>query len=298
MNSHTYPYQELKANYSETETSMSDRRSIHGVWLIERLTGRNLISKAYTGMKIDMDLIAPFLSATFTFIDKASNEELTTIDTETNRYVWESSDHLLLVMVVSKAARIGHMRFILKYALNEFMRNEIPADVDVESMLKRWTGTPSTFKKFGNFVNELVEQFETTDEALVAGKCMDCLEVYNHIFRAIMRVKASNRARKKLMKRIKDLVEPLYERYLCLNDVVIDDSGVEVLGIDVYNVQYKVLRECLEELLRIVSDSAKEVITQKAFRDMIFENAIPYVKRDLNRLQTYAILDDVIRYLF
>ncbi|MHA1882939.1 MAG: hypothetical protein ACTSUO_07825 [Candidatus Thorarchaeota archaeon] len=277
---------------------MSDRRSIHGVWLIERLTGRNLISKAYTGVTIDMDLIAPFLSATFTFIDKASNEELTTIDTETNRYVWESSEHLLLVMVVSKAARLGHMRFILKYALNEFLRNEVPADVGVSSMLKSWTGAPSTFKKFGDYINTLVEQFEITDEALVAGKAMDCLEVYNHLFRAIMKAKFSKSAKKKLMKRVKERIEPLFERYLCLDEVVIDECGIEVLGIDVYNVQYKVLRECLEELLRIITDAAKKVMPEKTFREMIFEHAMPYVKRDLNRLQTYAILDDVIRYLF
>lgn len=277
---------------------MSDRRSIHGVWLIERLTGRNLISKAYTGVTIDMDLIAPFLSATFTFIDKASNEELKTIDTETNRYVWESSEHLLLVMVVSKAARIGHMRFILQYALNEFLRNEVPADVDVESMLKRWTGAPSTFKKFGNFVNELVEQFETTDEALLAGKSMDCLEVYNHLFRAILKVKVTKKTKKELIKRIRELAEPLSERYHCLAEVIFDENGVEVLGIDVYKVQYKLLRECLEEMLRIIADGVKGLVTPKAFRDMIFEHAMPYVKRDLNRLQTYAILDDVIRYLF
>jgi len=277
---------------------MSDRRSIHGIWLIERLTGRNLISKAYTGVSIDMDLIAPFLSATFTFIDKASNEELTTIDTETNRYVWESSEHLLLVMVVSKAARLGHMRFILQYALNEFLRNEVPDDVDVESMLKKWTGAPSTFKKFGSFVNELVEQFETTDEALVAGKSMDCLEVYNHLFRAIYKAKISKSTMKKLTKRVKEMAEPLFERYLCLNQVVFDETGVEILGIDIYNVQYKLLRECLEEMLRIITVAAKELLSAKAFNDMIFEHAMPYVKRDLSRLQTYAILDDVIRYLF
>ena len=245
-----------------------------------------------------MDLIAPFLSATHTFIDKASSEELKIIDTESNRYVWEANEHLLFVMVVSKAARIGHMRFILKFALNEFMRNEIPTDVDVASMLKSWTGAPSTFKKFGNFVNELVEQFETTDEALIAGKCMDCLEVYNHLFRAILRVRIAKRTKKKLIERIRELAEPLYDRYLCLNEVVFDENGIEVLGINVYNVQYKLLRACLEEMLRIITDVVKEIATPKAFRDMIFDHAMPYVKRDLNRLQTYAILDDVIRYLF
>lgn len=59
----------------ETEDIMSGRRAIQGIWLIERGSGRNLIAKAYTGIDIDMDLIAPFLSATHTFIDRASSEE-------------------------------------------------------------------------------------------------------------------------------------------------------------------------------------------------------------------------------
>ena len=69
---------------------MSVKQSILGVWLIERGSGRNLVSRCYSdAVKLDMDLIAPFLSATHTFIDKASNETLKTVDTETNRYVWK-----------------------------------------------------------------------------------------------------------------------------------------------------------------------------------------------------------------
>ena len=76
---------------------MSDKRTIHGIWLIERQTGRNIVSRAYSGIEIDMDLIAPFLSATHTFIDKASHENLRIIDTENSRYVWQENEHLLFV---------------------------------------------------------------------------------------------------------------------------------------------------------------------------------------------------------
>ncbi|MCK5151167.1 MAG: hypothetical protein KAQ65_04980, partial [Candidatus Thorarchaeota archaeon] len=124
---------------------MSDKRTIYGVWLIERQTGRNIVSRAYSGIEIDMDLIAPLLSATHTFIDKASHENLRIIDTETSRYVWQENDQLLFVMVVSKQARVGHMRFILEYALNEFMRKEIPPEVTVDTVLKDWHGNPQTF---------------------------------------------------------------------------------------------------------------------------------------------------------
>ncbi len=277
---------------------MSDRRLIQGVWLIERTTGRNLVSRAYSGIEIDMDLIAPFLSATHTFIDKASHENLRIIDTETSRYVWQENEFLLFVMVVSKAARIGHMRFILEYALNEFMRNEIPDGETIDEILNGWHGNPQTFNKFGNFVDELVTQFEETDEALLAGKSMDCLEVYSHLFRAILSIDVDKRTKKKLMKRIKQLSTPLIESNQCLQDVSIDDNGVEVLSIDVYKTNYTKLRDALEDLLRIISTATKEIATKEAFRDMIFEKAMVYVKRDLNRLETYAILDDVIRYLF
>ncbi|MHA1902419.1 MAG: hypothetical protein ACXADL_00090 [Candidatus Thorarchaeota archaeon] len=277
---------------------MSDKRAIHGVWLIERNTGRNLISKAYTDIEIDMDLIAPFLSATHTFIDRASNESLKTIDTETNRYVWQANEYLLFVMVVTKGARIGHMRFLLEFALSEFMRNEIPKGETIEDLLKHWHGAPTTFKKFGKFVDELINQYEVTDEALIAGKSMDCLEVYSHLFRAILRVEVDKKTKKKLARRIRKLVKPLLETSPCLAEVPIDENGVEVLAIDVYKTAYKDLRNALEDLLRVVAESTKEVTSPKAFRDMIFDHAMPYVKRDINRLQTYAILDDVVRYLF
>ncbi|MFW9920154.1 MAG: hypothetical protein ACFFED_11170 [Candidatus Thorarchaeota archaeon] len=277
---------------------MSDRRLIQGVWLIERTTGRNLVSRAYSGIEIDMDLIAPFLSATHTFIDKASHENLRIIDTETSRYVWQENEHLLFVMVVSKAARIGHMRFILEYALNEFMRNEIPDGETVDEILSGWHGNPQTFNRFGNFVDELVNQFEETDEALLAGKSMDCLEVYSHLFRAILSIKLDKKTKKKLMKRIKELSEPVIESNQCLQEVTIDENGVEVLSIDVYKTNYSKLRDALEDLLRIVATATKDLADKEAFRDMIFEHAMVYVKRDLNRLETYAILDDVVRYLF
>ncbi len=278
---------------------MSDKRSILGVWLIERGSGRNIVSRAYSeAVKLDMDLIAPFLSATHTFIDKASNETLRTIDTETNRYVWEANEHLLFVMVVSKAARLGHMRFLLEYALGEFMTNEVPEDTDVETMLKSWHGAPKQFQKFGNFVDELVTQYEVTDEVLLAGKSMDCLEVYSHLFRGIMRAKTSKAKKNKIVSTMKTYLEPLTDRYPFLSVAPIDTAGIEVLQIDVNEVPYHHLRDSLEELLRLLAKVTRENVTEKAYRDMIFDHVMCYVKRDIKRLQTYAILDDVIRYLF
>jgi hypothetical protein len=278
---------------------MSTKVSILGVWLIERGSGRNLVAKSYSeAVKLDMDLIAPFLSATHTFIDKASNETLKTVDTETNRYVWEANDQILFVMVVSKAARIGHMRFMLEYALAEFMNREVPSDSDIDTVLKNWHGAPDTFKKFGKFVDELVTQYEVTDESLLAGKSMDCLEVYSHLFRGIMKVKGGKKKKKAIVTRMKGLTEPLMDRYPFLIQVPIDVAGIEVLDIDVNNVAYQHLRDSLEELLRLLGKVVREKATPKAYRDMLFDHVMPYVKRDIQRLQTYAILDDVIRYLF
>jgi hypothetical protein len=278
---------------------MSTKVSILGVWLIERGSGRNLVSRAYSdAVKLDMDLIAPFLSATHTFIDKASNETLKTVDTETNRYVWEANDYLLFVMVVSKAARLGHMRFMLEYALNEFMNREVPPDSNIDTVLKNWHGAPNTFTNFGKFVDELVTQYEVTDESLVAGKSMDCLEVYSHLFRGIMRIKGGTQKKNAIVKRMKALTEPLIDRYPYLSQVPIDIAGIEVLDIDVQNVAYQHLRDSLEELLRLLGKVVREVVTPKVYRDMLFDYVMPYVKHDIQRLQTYAILDDVIRYLF
>lgn len=280
-------------------STMSVKQSILGVWLIERGSGRNLVARRYSdAVKLDMDLIAPFLSATHTFIDKASNETLKTVDTETNRYVWEANDYLLFVMVVSKAARLGHMRFMLEYALNEFMNREVPKNSDIATVLKNWLGSPTKFQKFGNFIDELVTQYEVTDESLVAGKSMDCLEVYSHIFRGMMKVKGGKQKKVAIVNRMKGFTEPLMDRYPFLARVPIDIAGIEVLDIDVNAVAYQNLRDCLEELLRLLGKAVREVITPKAYRDMLFDHVMPYVKHDIQRLQTYAILDDVVRYLF
>lgn len=277
---------------------MSNKRSVQGIWLIERGSGRNLVSRAYANIEIDMDLIAPFLSATHTFIDKASHESLKTIDTDTNRYIWKANDYLLFVMVVSKSARVGHMRFILEYAMNEFMKNQIPADKDIEMMLKQWHGRPGQFRKFGTFIDELVSQYEVTDESLVAGKSMDCLAVYSHLFRAIMRVRTDKETRRELVKRIKKSLKPIKAFYDFLNVVTVDSAGIEVLNIDVNTAPYKELRVALEEILKILSQVVKETVSKKAYQTMLFKHAMPYVKSDVERLQTYAILDDVIRHLF
>jgi hypothetical protein len=277
---------------------MSNKRSVQGIWLIERGSGRNLVSRAYANIEIDMDLIAPFLSATHTFIDKASHESLKTIDTDTNRYIWEANDYLLFVMVVSKSARVSHMRFILEYAMNEFMKNQIPADKDIEMMLKQWHGRPGQFRKFGTFIDELVSQYEVTDESLVAGKSMDCLAVYSHLFRAIMRVRTDKETRRELVKRIKKSLKPIKAFYDFLDVVTVDSAGIEVLNIDVNTAPYKELRVALEEILKILSQVVHETVSKKAYQTMLFKHAMPYVKSDVERLQTYAILDDVIRHLF
>ncbi|MFW9887393.1 MAG: hypothetical protein ACFFER_04385 [Candidatus Thorarchaeota archaeon] len=277
---------------------MSNKRSVQGLWLIERGSGRPLVSRAYTNIEIDMDLIAPFLSATHTFIDKTSQESLKTIDTDTNRYIWEANDYLLFVMVVSKSARVAHMRFILEYALNEFMKNQIPDGKDIETMLRQWHGKPDQFKKFGSFVDELVSQYEVTDESLVAGKSMDCLAVYSHLFRAIMRVRTDKDTRREIVKRIKKSLKPIKEFYGFLDVVTVDSAGIEVLNIDVNIAPYKELRVALEEILKILSQVVQETVSKKAYQTMLLKHAMPYVKSDVDRLQTYAILDDVIRHLF
>jgi hypothetical protein len=277
---------------------MSDRRSIHGIWLIERQTGMNLIARAYTGITIDMDLIAPFLSATHTFINRAANETLRTIDTDTHRYVWAANDELLFVMAVSKSARTGHMRFLLDYALNEFMHNEVPEGTDLPALLSAWEGNPTSFDRFAIFVDELVSQYEQSGESLVAGKTMDSLEVYNHLFRAIMEVEVDKRTRKKIVEQIRVQLQPLLETYPFLSVVPVDEAGIEVLNIDVYTVDYRALRNALESMLKAVAEVIRKVAGEDAYRNMIFDHAMPYVKNDIGRLETYAILDDVVRYLF
>ncbi len=279
---------------------MSLRRSILGIWVIERHTGRNLVARAYGGIDVDMDLIAPFLSATHTFIDKASNESLQTIDTVNSRYVWVRNDHLLLVMIVSKAARIGHMRFLLKYALKEFVDTMIPKGRDLGEFLSEWKGNPETFASFGAFLDELVEQYEMTDESLVAGKSMDSLEVYNHLFRELMRIDVDRVTKRKIVRDIKRRMASLIETYPFLEDVPVDEAGVEVLEIDVLNNQipYRALRAALEDLFQVVAEAVRSNVDSGSYRDCVFSHVMRYVKEDLKRLQTYAILDDVVRYLF
>lgn len=247
-----------------------------------------------------MDLIAPFLSATHTFIDHASNEALKTIDTENSRYVWVGNDDLLFVMVVSKAARIGHMRFLLQYALDEFLKRMVPEGKTIKEVLSNWTGHPKTFAAFGSFLDELVAQYEVTDESLVAGKSMDCLEVHNHIFRELMRVDIDDKLRRELVKKIKTEMKPLTERYPFLEEATVDGAGIEVLDIDILNqeIPYRVLRTALEELFMIVAKCIRETVDVRKYQSTIFKYVMPYVKEDLRRIQTYAILDDVIRYLF
>jgi hypothetical protein len=88
------------------------------------------------------------------------------------------------------------------------------------------------------------------------------------------------------------------DRYTFLNCVPIDGAGIEVLEIDVNVVAYQHLRDSLEEVLRLLAKAVREIVTPKAYRDMLFDYVMPYVKSDIQRLQTYAILDDVVRYLF
>ena len=80
------------------------------------------------------------------------------------------------------------------------------------------------------------------------------------------------------------------------------EHGLDVLTIDVYKLMddtdYKNFRVALEKLLKIVANATRDIVDRDTFRDMIFEFAMPYVKRDIGRLQTYAILDDVVRFLF
>ncbi|NWF95125.1 MAG: hypothetical protein HXY34_03195 [Candidatus Thorarchaeota archaeon] len=268
--------------------------------MIDRTRGMALVARTYEKIEIDMDLIAPFLSATHTFIDKASNESLRTIDTQTSRYVWDETEQLLFVMVVSKQARTGHIRFLLKYAMDEFQKNFIPEGQTVDHVLRVWHGDQNSFTEFGRFLDELVSQYEVAGDALVIGKSMDCLEVYNHLFRAIMKVKTDNKTRQELVRRIEDSLRPLAETYPFVGGVPIDEAGVEVLSIDpeAQRVPYHALRAALEHILLLVADTTRKTVGRDAFRDMVFDSVMPYVKRDMQRLQTYAILDDVIRYLF
>jgi hypothetical protein len=65
----------------------------------------------------------------------------------------------------------------------------------------------------------------------------------------------------------------------------------------VYSVDYKALRAALESLLKAVAEIIRSVAGEEPYRNMVFDHAMPYVKNDIKRLETYAILDDVVRYL-
>ena len=143
-----------------------------------------------------------------------------------------------------------------------------------------------------------MSQYEVTDESLVAGKSMDCLAVYSHLFRALMRVKTDKETRRELVKRIKKSLKPIKEFYGFLDVVTVDSGGIDILNIDVNITPYKDLRVALEEMLRMMSQVVQETVSKKVYQTMLFKHAMPYVKSDVERLQTYAILDDVIRHLF
>jgi hypothetical protein len=182
------------------------------------------------------------------------------------------------------------------------MRNEVPKNSDIDTMLKTWWGAPDTFRGFGEFIDELVNQYEATDEVLVASKSMDCLEIYNHLFRALMKVKADKKKRKEIVKTVKKTLNPLKEKYPFLAQAPVDGAGIEVLDIEVNPLEeiipYRHLRIALEEMLSILASTIKEVVGTNAYRAMIFNKLIPYVKRDLDRLNLYSCLDDVIRHVF
>ncbi len=279
---------------------MSNKRSILGVWIIERSSGRNIIARSYSEVQIEMDLIAPFLSATHTFIDRASRESLRTIDTENSRYVWDANECLLMVMVVSNLARLSHMRFVLEYIMREFMQQYLQDVTDCVTVLNEWQGSPETFREFGQFLDEIVSQYEVTDEALLIGKAMDCLEVYNHIFRATMQVNVDISTKTKLVDALKESIRPLCEQYPFLENVPIDEAGIEVLNINILSgeISYRHLRDALEKMLQVVASTTKRNVDVSAFRNMIFDSLMPYVKRDMLRLQTYFILDDVVNSFF
>ncbi len=88
------------------------------------------------------------------------------------------------------------------------------------------------------------------------------------------------------------------EAHPFLSVVPVDEAGVEVLNIDVYSVEYKPLRIALESMLQAVAEVIRSVAGEELYRNMVFDHAMPYVKNDIERLETYAILDDVVRYLF
>ena len=100
------------------------------------------------------------------------------------------------------------------------------------------------------------------------------------------------------MRRIKKSLKPIKEFYSFLEVITVTSGGIDVLGIDVNVVQYKELRVALEEILKVLSQVVQETVTKKVYQTMLFKHAMPYVKSDVERLQTYAILDDVIRHLF
>ena len=115
-----------------------------------------------------------------------------------------------------------------------------------------------------------------------------------------MRVDVGRNVKKRIVKDIQSKIEPLIERYPFLSSVPVDEAGLEVLEINVLSndIPYKILREALEDLFRVVSQCVRQNVDPDKYQANIFNNVMRYVKEDLRRLQTYAILDDVVRYLF
>ncbi len=295
---HTNLILKYVSDYSRSRYSLSNSRLILGVWLIERSSGKNLISLTFTDVEIDMDLFAPFLSATKFLIDTASSESLEMINTEGRRYVWHSNDWFLIVLAISKRARVAHMRFLLNYALNEFMNKAIPSNTSVDEFLRKWDGTPRPFREYEDFLRVLIDQFEQTDESLLAGKAMDCLAVYSHIFTAILRTNMKDDTREKLVSRIREELGNLIKDDSAFKGILIDKRGIDVLSINPTMCSYKVLRTRLDQILEIVSNIAKDLIPKRDYNKMLLEQLIPYMKRDIDRLETYSILDDIIRLVF
>ena len=289
----------LESQYFKTgfESKLSNSRLIYGLWLIEKISGRNLISRNYVGINIDIDLFAPLLTSTKMFVDATASEPLEMVDTEGSRYIWHSNQWLIIVLMISKKARIGHMRFLLHYALTVFMEKCMKKYGPIEEFLQNWQGQP-IFERYERFVDELVEQYEQTDEALLAGKAMDCLEVYSHLFNAILTIDLSKEKKQEMMERIKSELHELVATDEAFKNTVITNRGIDILSVDYTKCSYRSLRTTLDKMLTIVARVTRNIAPKTAYRDMLFDHVVPYLKKDMARLETYSIIDDVIQTVF
>jgi len=263
-------------------------KMIHGFFIIDKKSGIALISKLYTEIGVNPEILPSFVSALWLFSEKELTKKGKINEEKLAGYKWvySAEGDLIFLLITDLSDRSSWLRFKLEHLKEEFFKMFPNAKENQREYLDKYVVVQKTWQPFGKVVDEALSDWGIAEKNIEMAKILDILDVYQKIITPLY-MHLTDEGKQKVQ-----------ELYRTLKDELkldlADEFNIEMHDQKIMEAPYKKVKELFNMLLpEIINILIKDSSIEYA-RWLLRISVFPIIRSEMSRITIYRLTENIM----